>query len=73
MKTTAVRGIPDDLFERIQQQAEIDRRSVNAQMVYLLERGAEVNDRIRASVQRGLAQSPAGETVDLGDFTKDAE
>lgn len=72
MKTTTVRGIPDDLFERIQQQAEIDRRSVNAQMVYLLERGAEVNDRIRASVQRGLAQSAAGETVDLGDFTKDA-
>lgn len=61
MKQTTLR-LPEELYVQVEQQAEIDRRSVNAQMVYLLEQGAAANDRLRASVQRGLAQSAAGET-----------
>lgn len=40
MKNTTIRGIPDEVYEEIQQQATRSRRSVNAQMVYILERGA---------------------------------
>lgn len=37
MQTTL--RLPDELYAEIQAQAERDRRSVNAEMVWLLERG----------------------------------
>jgi hypothetical protein len=37
MQTTL--RLPDELFAEIQAKAEQDRRSVNAEMVWLLERG----------------------------------
>jgi hypothetical protein len=49
MKTTTVRGIPDELYEEIRRQAERDRRSINAEMLYLLDRGAQDNATERAS------------------------
>lgn len=40
MRTTTVRGIPDDLYARIQREAERNRRSVNAQMLVMLAQAA---------------------------------
>lgn len=34
-----VRGIPDDLYERVKAQAALDRRSLTAEVVHLLEQG----------------------------------
>lgn len=37
MKTATVRGIPDDVYDRVKQQADRDRRSVNAQILHILD------------------------------------
>jgi hypothetical protein len=44
MKTTTVRGIPDDVYARVKEQAEQDRRSVNAQIVYILEHATDTEE-----------------------------
>jgi hypothetical protein len=44
MKTTTVRGIPDDVYDRVKQQAEHDRRSVNAQIIHILERATDTEE-----------------------------
>lgn len=41
MKTATVRGIPDDVYDRLKQQAERERRSLNAQIVHVLEQATD--------------------------------
>lgn len=36
MKTTTVRGIPDEVYDRVKREAEQDHRSVNAQIIHIL-------------------------------------
>jgi hypothetical protein len=44
MKTATVRGIPDEVYDRVKQQADRDRRSVNAQILYILERATDTEE-----------------------------
>jgi hypothetical protein len=41
MVNTTVRGIPDEVYDRLRRQAEREHRSINAQIVYVLERATE--------------------------------
>jgi plasmid stability protein len=68
MATLHVRNVPDDLYRRIQEKAEADRRSVSGEIIVLLERGlrsaegprramVEALERMAAR-QQGLAPPP---------------
>lgn len=54
MKTTTVRGIPDELYARIQKQAALNRRSVNGQMLVMLEEASRAAQ--SRAAQRGEIQ-----------------
>ncbi len=51
-----VRGIPDELYERIRQQAALERRSLTAEVIWLLERGLDVGEGA-LSIDEWLAQA----------------
>lgn len=43
MASTTLR-LPDNLYDRIRAVAELDRRSVNSELVWLLERGLDCQE-----------------------------
>lgn len=43
MASITLKGVPDELKNRIQQMAERERRSLNQQAIYLLERAVREN------------------------------
>lgn len=43
MATTTVRDIPDPLYEKIKQSATENRRSINSEIIYLLETAVNLN------------------------------
>lgn len=43
MKTVSVR-LPDDIHDRIKATAELDRRSLNGEILWLLEQGLDARD-----------------------------
>ncbi len=38
MPTITVKNIPDDVYERLKQQAKVNRRSLNSEIITLMER-----------------------------------
>ena len=38
MRTLTIKNIPDDVYERLKQQAELNRRSLNSEVIVLIER-----------------------------------
>ena len=50
-----VRNVPEDLYERIKQQAAVRNRSISAQVITMLERAVEASrsqDEILGGIQR---------------------
>ncbi|HUV08191.1 MAG TPA: hypothetical protein VMX75_10710 [Spirochaetia bacterium] len=49
MANITIRNIPDDVFEKIKKLSSIEKRSVNNEMLVIIERGAsmEIKDRIK--------------------------
>jgi hypothetical protein len=45
MKNTTIRGIPDEVYDRIRQQAGRELRSVNAQIIHILQRATDTEGR----------------------------
>ena len=58
MTTITVKNIPDDVYERLKKQAKHNRRSVNSEVIVLMER-ATVAYRTDADVERILADAKA--------------
>lgn len=44
MKNTTIRGIPDEVYDRIRQQAGRELRSVNAQIIHILQRATDTEE-----------------------------
>jgi plasmid stability protein len=44
MTNLTVRNIPDDVLERIRQRSQIDRRSLNNELIVVLEKGLSIED-----------------------------
>lgn len=44
MRSLTIKGIPDDLLDRLRSLAERERRSLTQQVLVLLERGVETSD-----------------------------
>ena len=58
MTTITVKNIPDDVYERFKQQAKANYRSVNSEVIMLMER-ATVAYRTDADVEKILADAKA--------------
>ncbi len=58
MSTITVKNIPDDVYERFKQQAKANYRSVNSEVIMLMER-ATVAYRTDADVEKILADAKA--------------
>ena len=57
MASITVRNIPDDVFERIKTLSMVERRSINNEMLVILERGAFNEYEERMQGQRHLSKS----------------
>ena len=68
-----VRNVPQHLYERIQQRAQLQRRSISAEVLILLRDALDMNERPQARIladirRRGLyrpADAGAPESVEL--------
>ena len=49
-----VRNVPEDLYDRIKQQAAVQKRSISAQVITLLERAVERPMRSQDQVLEGI-------------------
>lgn len=58
MKTLTVKNITDELYERLGREAKANRRSLNQQVIFQLER----------SIPNGTVRSVEDELADLDDF-----
>ena len=58
MSTITVKNIPDDVYERFKQQAKANYRSVNSEVIMLMER-ATIAYRTDADVEKILADAKA--------------
>jgi len=58
MATITVKNIPDDVYARLKKQAKYNRRSVNSEVIVLMER-ATIAYRTDADVERILADAKA--------------
>lgn len=56
MATLKVENFPDELYERLRALAVAERRSLAAQVVYLLERAVESSERLSILELRGLGK-----------------
>ena len=56
MATITLKNVPDDLYERLRQSAEANRRSINNEAITCLERMLRIqrpsSDRVEAEVRR---------------------
>jgi len=57
MASITVRNIPDDVFERIKTLSMVERRSINNEILVILERGAFNEYEERMQGQRHLSKS----------------
>jgi len=68
-----VRNVPEDLYERLRQRAQAERRSLSAEVITLLTRAVEETERspeatlaairLRRSFRSGLAGAPESTTL----------
>jgi plasmid stability protein len=74
--TLTLKGIPDDLYTRLKQTAEVHRRSLNSEAISVLEtallpRKASASDRIaRARVLRGSLETRKFSAKDIDAFKR---
>ncbi len=60
MATLVVRGVPTDLYEQLKQRAKQERRTVPAEVLYLIDRAFKQDDAIKRhqeALQRIIEQS----------------
>ncbi|HEX6133129.1 MAG TPA: Arc family DNA-binding protein [Longimicrobiales bacterium] len=50
MASLTIKGIPDELLERLRQRAELHRRSMNSEVIVVLEEGLGLRARARKAV-----------------------
>ncbi len=74
MATLHVRNVPDELYRKLQAHAEIDHRSLSAEVIDLLESGVAARDRGAKTmeglerlrvIRESLPPVPAGYAADL--------
>ncbi|MBD2310040.1 Arc family DNA-binding protein [Chroococcidiopsis sp. FACHB-1243] len=56
MVNISLRDVPDELYQQLKQMAELERRSVNQQILVLLERSLKLQQRPSAEVWQRLGQ-----------------
>jgi len=56
MVNISLRDVPDELYQQLKQMAELERRSVNQQILVLLERSLKFHQRPSVEVLQRLAQ-----------------
>lgn len=75
MKTLTIRNIPDDIYEAVADLAKRNRRSIQQQMLVLLERARSMRDQSpmvqAAEMRRKLAGRDLGDTV--GEIRRERE
>lgn len=54
MSILHVRNVPEDLYERIKQQAAQSNRSISAQVITMLARAAETPERSQGEILEGI-------------------
>jgi plasmid stability protein len=57
MPSLTIKGIPDDLVMRLRSRAEQHRRSVNSEVIVLLEEGLGVRARARSAVLKEIEEA----------------
>ncbi|MFN6484413.1 MULTISPECIES: FitA-like ribbon-helix-helix domain-containing protein [unclassified Nostoc] len=73
MATLYVRNLPDDLYTKLQELAASQHRSINAQVITLLEQalkteGQQIEDQKRQNVLKVLEESRQRRRVNPADF-----
>lgn len=67
MKTLTIRNIPDDIYDAVSDLAKRNRRSIQQQMIIMLERARSMRDQSpmvqAAEMRRKLAGRDLGDTV----------
>ena len=76
MATVTVKNIPDELYDRLKSIAEINRRSINSEIIMCIEntvisRPKNLNEVLENA--RQLRQLTAGHMIDDKDFNKAKE
>jgi len=56
MVNISLRDVPDELYQQLKQMAELERRSVNQQILVLLERSLKLQQRPSAEVWQRIEQ-----------------
>lgn len=73
MATITVKNIPDDLYERLKAIAEINRRSINSEIVACIEKAVtshRVNPEKVLEVARQLRELTAAHPISDDEFTR---
>ncbi len=67
MRNLTIRNVPDDLYRKLASLARLNRRSLQAQVLVLLERARADDPGLlldrAASIRKRLADRPLGDTV----------
>jgi len=77
MASITIRDIPDDLFDRCKDMAREDRRSINAEVIDMLEKAVQMRDlkkqRLSAleEIDRIRASQPASSEQDTLDILRE--
>ena len=66
MPTLHVRNVPEELYERLQERAQKENRSMSAEVVDLLQRAIEASERSPAEILAGIRRRRSFRTVDAG-------
>ena len=73
MATITVKGIPDDLYERLRKSARGHRRSINSEVIMCIERSVmplAVDPEARFARARQLRETTAGYQITDEEFTE---
>jgi len=72
MPAITVKNIPDDLYEHLRQSAEVNRRSINSEVIVCIERALRSRTTSPEAVlarARRLREKTVGYRIDDGEFT----
>jgi plasmid stability protein len=61
-----VRNVPEDLYERIQRRAQLQRRSISAEVLILLRDALEMNERPQARILADIRRRRFYRPADAG-------
>lgn len=73
MPTITVKNIPDNVYEKLKKAAEADRRSINGEVIYCIERAvvsSVISPEERLSIARALRSKTARHPVTDKAFSK---